>query len=87
MRLLTTSVATGEFGTVRCRRSILGQNLVLEEESVQTSSRSKPISHERKQESAALLKILALGERQIASGEVQPAAEVITRLRKRQPTD
>ncbi len=43
-------------------------------------------SYEQMQESLALLKILALGDRQIAAGEVQPAAEVVARLRERQPT-
>ena len=43
-------------------------------------------SYEQTQETLALLKILALGDRQIAAGEVQPAAEVIARLRERQPT-
>ena len=43
-------------------------------------------SYEQMQETLALLKILALGDRQIAAGEVQPAADVIARLRERQPT-
>ena len=43
-------------------------------------------SYEQMQETLALLKILALGERQIAAGEVEPVAEVIARLRERQPT-
>ena len=43
-------------------------------------------SYEQTQETLALLKILALGDRQIAAGEVQPAAEVIARLRERHPT-
>ena len=43
-------------------------------------------SYERMQGTLALLKILALGDRQIAAGEVQPAAEVIARLRERQST-
>ncbi len=41
-------------------------------------------SYERMQETVALLKILALGSRQIEAGQVQPAADVIARLRKRQ---
>ena len=41
-------------------------------------------SYERMQETVSLLKILALGNRQIEAGQVEPAAEVITRLRKRQ---
>ena len=40
-------------------------------------------SYEQMQETVALLKILALGNRQIEAGQVQPAADVITRLRKR----
>ncbi len=40
-------------------------------------------SYEEAQETVALLKILALGSRQIEAGQVQPAADVITRLRKR----
>ena len=40
-------------------------------------------SYEQTQETVALLKILALGSRQIEAGQVQPAADVITRLRKR----
>ncbi len=42
-------------------------------------------SYEQAQETVALLKILALGSRQIEAGRVQPAADVITRLRKRRP--
>ena len=40
-------------------------------------------SFEKTQETMALLKILALGNRQIEGGRVQPAAEVIARLRER----
>jgi PHD/YefM family antitoxin component YafN of YafNO toxin-antitoxin module len=40
-------------------------------------------SYEETQETLALLKILALGNRQIEEGKVQPAADVITRLRKK----
>ena len=40
-------------------------------------------SYERMQETLALLKILALGSRQIEAGQVQPADEVIARLRER----
>ena len=50
---------------------------------MQQSDPIRPISNRQVQETLALLKILALGERQIASGEVQPAAEVVARLRKR----
>ena len=44
-------------------------------------------SYERMQESVALLKMLALGDRQIEAGQVQPAAEVIARLRQRRRAD
>ena len=40
-------------------------------------------SYEQTQETLALLKILALGSRQIEEGKVQPAGEVIKRLRER----
>ena len=40
-------------------------------------------SYERTQETLALLKMLALGDRQIEAGKVQPAADVFARLRER----
>ncbi|MDP3028071.1 MAG: type II toxin-antitoxin system Phd/YefM family antitoxin [Deltaproteobacteria bacterium] len=40
-------------------------------------------SYEQTQEMMALLKILALGTRQIEEGKVQPAEDVIKRLRER----
>ena len=40
-------------------------------------------SYEQIQETMALLKILALGNRQIEAGKVEPAAVVIRRLRER----
>lgn len=40
-------------------------------------------SYEQEQATMALLKILALGNRQIEEGKVQPAADVIERLRER----
>ena len=40
-------------------------------------------SYEQMQETVALLKILALGSRQTEAGQVQPAADVIARLRER----
>jgi len=40
-------------------------------------------SYEQTQETLALLKILALGTRQIEAGDVEPAAVVIQRLRDR----
>ena len=41
-------------------------------------------SYEQTQETIALLKILALGNRQIEVGRVEPATVVIQRLRERQ---
>ena len=41
-------------------------------------------SYEQTQETMALIEILALGGRQIEAGQVQPAADVIARLRERQ---
>ena len=46
------------------------------------SDQIEPIS-ERMQETVALLKILALGNRQIEAGQVEPAASVIARFRER----
>ena len=43
-------------------------------------------SYEQTQETMALLKILALGARQIREGKVQPAEDVIKRLRQRRET-
>jgi prevent-host-death family protein len=40
-------------------------------------------SYEQAQETMALLKMLALGTRQIEEGKVQPAGDVIRRLRDR----
>lgn len=40
-------------------------------------------SYEETQETLALLKILALGQQDIEAGRVQPAAEVVARLRAR----
>ena len=40
-------------------------------------------SYDRMQETLSLLKILALGNRQIEAGQVEPAAEVVARLRRR----
>lgn len=40
-------------------------------------------SYERTQETLALLKILALGSRQIEEGRIAPAEEVLERLRRR----
>jgi prevent-host-death family protein len=40
-------------------------------------------AYEETQETMALLKILALGERQIEEGKIRPASEVFKRLRAR----
>ena len=39
----------------------------------------------KRPETLALLRILALGNRQIAAGQVQPAADVVAKLRERRP--
>ena len=41
------------------------------------------VSYEQMQETLALLKILALGNAQVEADQVQPATEVIERLRQR----
>ena len=43
-------------------------------------------SYEQTQETLALLKVLALGIRQVEAGRVQPAADVVARLRERSQT-
>ncbi|QRV24710.1 type II toxin-antitoxin system Phd/YefM family antitoxin [Marinomonas foliarum] len=40
-------------------------------------------SYEQTQETMALLKMLALGQRQIEEGKVQPAGDVVAKLRNR----
>ena len=42
-------------------------------------------SYEQMQETLALLKILALGNRHIEAGHVRPAADVVAQLRERRP--
>ena len=42
-------------------------------------------SYEQMQETLALLKILALGNRQIEAGRVRSAADVVAQLRERRP--
>ena len=44
-------------------------------------------SYEQNQETLALLKILALGNQQIAQGRVKPLAEVAKRIRARPVTE
>ena len=45
------------------------------------------VSYEETQETLALLKILALGNQQIADNKVKPIAEVVKRLRARKSAD
>jgi prevent-host-death family protein len=44
-------------------------------------------SYEETQETLALLKILALGNQQVAQGKVKPVADVVKRLRERTTGD
>lgn len=44
-------------------------------------------SYEETQEAMALLKILALGNQQIAQGKVKPVADVVKRLRGQKVSD
>jgi len=44
-------------------------------------------SFEETQETLALLKILALGNREVAAGKIKPVAEVVARLRAKRATD
>jgi prevent-host-death family protein len=44
-------------------------------------------SYEETQETLALLKILALGNQQVAGGKVKPVADVVKRLRERSTGD
>jgi len=53
---------------------------------VQRHDRIKQIGDQQIRETLALLKILVVGDRQIAAGEVQPAAKVVGRLRERHLT-
>ena len=45
------------------------------------------VSYEETQETLALLKILALGNEQIARNKVKPIAEVVRRLRDRKSAE
>ena len=42
-------------------------------------------SYEESQETMALLKILAIGEKQVEQGQTYPLSEVIAEIRRRQP--
>jgi hypothetical protein len=44
-------------------------------------------SYKETQETLALLKILALGNQQVAQGKVKPVADVVKRLRERTVSD
>jgi prevent-host-death family protein len=44
-------------------------------------------SYEETQETLALLKVLALGNEEVATGRTRPAADVIARLRQRRKPD
>ena len=44
-------------------------------------------SYEETQETLALLKILAVGNRQVEAGQVKPVAEVVDRLRRKKLND
>lgn len=44
-------------------------------------------SYEETQETLALLKVLALGNQEVAAGQTRPAADVIGRLRQRRTAD
>ena len=44
-------------------------------------------SFEETQETLALLKILALGNQDVAAGKVKPVADVVARLRAKRATD
>lgn len=44
-------------------------------------------SYEETQETLALLKVLALGNQEVAAGQVRPADEVLARLRARRQAD
>jgi hypothetical protein len=51
------------------------------------SSRTKPVNFRRANaETLALLKILALGNREVAAGRIKPIADVVARLRAKRGT-
>ena len=58
-----------------------------EEETMSPPKPHEPAKPEKRLEALALLKILGLADRQIDAGQVQPAADVFARLRKRYKTD
>lgn len=60
-----------------------GQPLVITQNGEAKAVIQDIASYEQTQDTLALLKILALGNRQIDEGKVQPAGEAIQRLRER----
>jgi prevent-host-death family protein len=61
-----------------------GELLVITQNGEATAVIQDVASYEATQETLALLKILALGRRQVEEGRTVPAGEVFRRLRKRQ---
>jgi prevent-host-death family protein len=57
--------------------------LVITQNGVATAVLQDVRSYEETQETLALLKILALGNRQIEEGRAKPASEVVARLRQK----
>ena len=60
-----------------------GEPLVITQNGEATAVMQDVASYEATQETLALLKILALGRRQVEEGRTVPADEVFRRLRKR----
>lgn len=60
-----------------------GEPLVITQNGEATAVMQDVASYEATQETLALLKILALGRRQVEAGRTLPADEVFRRLRKR----
>jgi prevent-host-death family protein len=61
-----------------------GEPLVITQNGEATAVMQDVASYEATQETLALLKILALGRRQVEEGKTVPADEVFRRLRKKQ---
>lgn len=62
-----------------------GEPLVITQNGEARAVMQDVASYERTQETLALLKILALGNRQIEEGRMTPAAEAIGRVRRKHP--
>ena len=60
-----------------------GEPLVITQNGEATAVMQDVASYEATQETLALLKVLALGRRQVEAGRTRPADEVFRRLRKR----